>query len=289
MTTRGPPTSRDAGLLRAFQGLGLSDLALAPPPRLKPPDNKAGANHAAHTAGAARLPMQTASVSYGLERLERALMTTRRPTADVSRDYGRGRPPDSGRGHDNYPKRAAPAPAMHEQDLPRPQQLLLPESENRRKGWSPPLASPLQVAPTVDGVLHTHVPAPTLEPAVQHPPSRLPSPGVPPSPHIRSVAERSLLSQLVSPCDAAVDPPSATRPSRTPGRDRTRRCRWAPNPVSSSIAEEGSMACGATDTSASASAAVVGAQDRVPAQTPPHVAAMYRALLNRRAAADSGR
>ena len=55
MTTRGLPTSRDAGLLRAFQGLGLSDPALAPPPRLKPPDNKAGANHARTSAGAEAL------------------------------------------------------------------------------------------------------------------------------------------------------------------------------------------------------------------------------------------
>ena len=209
-------------------------------------------------------------------------MSTRRPTADVSRDAGRGRHPESGRGHDNYPKRAAPAPAVHGAGFAIA--TAAAAAREREQAQRPEPAAGITIASrTYCGRRAAHtVPAPTLEPAVQHPPSRLPSPGVPPSPHIRSVAERSLLSQLVPPCDAAVDPPSATRPSRTPGRDRTRRCRWAPNPASSSIAEEGSAARGATDTSASASAAVVGREDRV-AQTPPHVAAMYRALLNRRA------
>ena len=65
MTTRGPPTSRDAGLIRALQGLGV-DLGFAP-------DNKKCA--VAGTPRQSAPPPATVVISRGLNRLTRSFDT----------------------------------------------------------------------------------------------------------------------------------------------------------------------------------------------------------------------
>ena len=234
---------------------------------------------------------------------------------------------------------------------PRPADIELPADADRRRGWTPPDTSPVQptvvtvqsgrprvafagvtvsgspphllsppapepaeapppAVPAQSNVLQPPLPSPAAPVRAGHLPSLQPSPA--PSPHLRTLADHSLLSQLVSPCEpsdgtvgilASGGGAGGSRPRTPGGRDRTRRCRWAPNETIDEASTEAGSDQARSATAVSRALETVAPTPAGPSrgagaanehggrgggggasQTPPQVSALYRALIQHQAA-----